>query len=146
MQRHLRAAVVTLAFAMTLLETGCGTPRRVGPDPVPLGEWCHTVGRTTCDWIIDSCTSGEAEWIGGTYSCEDEYTRRCVGARSRAQSSGRSYDELARCAGYIENLSCRELGLTSSFADGRIAVDDSRMPPETRALCGLGGASIDDVE
>lgn len=135
-----RSATITclaLALLTAALAPGCAVQRRVGPDPVPLGEWCHTVGRTTCNWIIDSCTSGEADWTAGTYSCEESYERICVGAGNRAQSSGRSYDELARCADYIENLSCRELGLTRAFADGRIAVDDSRMPPETRTLCGL---------
>jgi hypothetical protein len=130
--------LASLALLLAATIAGCGMQRRVGPDPVPLGEWCHTVGRTTCNWIIDSCTSGEAEWTAGTYSCEDAYEQACVGSRNRAQSSGRSYDELARCADYVENLSCRELGLTRAFADGRIAVDDSRMPPETAALCGLG--------
>jgi hypothetical protein len=102
---------------------------------VPLGEWCHTVARTTCNWIIDSCTSGEGEWVGGTYRCEEDSTRACVGTRNRAQSSGRSYDELARCADYIENLHCGELQMTATRADGHGSFDGSRMPAEMHTLC-----------
>ncbi|MDQ3035659.1 MAG: hypothetical protein M3Y87_24850 [Myxococcota bacterium] len=136
--RDLGSTALRLSLLVLVLAGCFHNQRRVGPDPVPNGEWCRTVGRTRCNWIIDSCTSGEAEWVDGTYSCEESHERSCLGSRNRARSSGRTYDELARCAEHIETLSCRELGVTPTSAEGQFGIAESGAPPaQTQALCDL---------
>ncbi|UJR82736.1 hypothetical protein [Sandaracinus amylolyticus] len=128
-----------LLSLVALSITSCGArQRRVGPDPVPRGEWCETVGRTFCNWMIDSCSSGEALWTDGEYSCEERYAQRCVGSGNRFRPSGHSYDELARCVDLFEQTNCLELGMTHVRADGAGSFDLSRLPPELVSSCELG--------
>jgi hypothetical protein len=128
----------SLMLGLALLLAGCGArQRRVGPDPVARGEWCQTVGRTFCNWMIDSCSGGAAMWTDGDYSCEEDYTRRCLQGQNRFQASGHSYDELAACVDGFEQTNCLELGMTQVRADGLASFDLSRLPPSLVSTCDM---------
>ncbi|AKF04661.1 hypothetical protein [Sandaracinus amylolyticus] len=131
-----RPALLLLGCLLFVASCGARQPR-VGPDPVPRGEWCQTVGRTFCNWMIDSCSSGEALWTDGEYSCEDRYVERCVGGGNRFHASGHSYDDLAHCVDLFEQTNCLELGMTHVRADGHGSMDLSRLPRELVSSCEL---------
>jgi hypothetical protein len=85
--------------------------------------------------MTDTCVAGEVEWEGSPESCEDSFERACLDGRARSVPSGRSYDDLARCADTIDRLNCRELGIASSDQPLRWTMDLSRMPAEAREAC-----------
>lgn len=123
-------SLVLVSFAL-----GC-VPRRVGPDPVPVGEWCQAYGDAMCVWVHESCTQGAAVPPGE--ECGRRNAAACLAGRPRGQSSGRSYDELNACIDYLEALDCTELGMTSTDAAHFMYVDFSRLPPELAQRCDLG--------
>ena len=134
--RAMNRLTVGLASLLVLisLASGC-VPRRVGPDPVSVGEWCDAYGDAMCVWVHESCTQGAAVPPGE--ECGRRNATACLEGRPRGQSSGRSYDELNACIDYLEALNCTELGITSTDPAHFMRIDVSGLPPELQQRCSL---------
>jgi hypothetical protein len=87
---------------------GCATvPAHVSTDPVPLGDWCREAGNAMCTSLADRCFNGMR---GVAEGCNEQMSGNCLGGRSAATGSGRSWGELDQCVAQIRGLTCEGLG------------------------------------
>lgn len=129
-------AWISLLALVVSSAAGC-VPRRVGPDPVPAGQWCDAYASAFCVWEHDSCTEGLAVPPGE--DCARQGAAACLGGRGRGATTGRSYDQLNACIDYLEALDCHALGMTRTDGSALMYIDRSRLPAELHQRCGLDG-------